>query len=278
MAKKNEGGKISGLNRFLYRGYEVYDSEGNKAESSKSSEHNVTLTVNKDRDSTQTGLTEISSNLATGDMEEAEKPAQKKEQPYCNRPIRDARVWENLNKLSDPITVAGLSGGIFNGFAEQKLEYIKLSETKKSITPRKIISEVIDMQQHITLKDGPSYFYFESDDKRVIVPKRLIIFVKAAIAAQYNACVEYSSIIASFIWELVASIRIEDYYLPISVAAESKLQEIILRELNEYLREIFDECHIKYSEVMPVCEKKRRSKAQDLYEEIMSAADAAKGD
>lgn len=322
-SNKDDGSKrISGINRFLYRGYEVYDSVGNRVDEPEvdfpgqgdTGQHEVRLGLPKERGakeiSTEPYNVDISNNsvcmakvefpedIVTGrqstdghDVDSAkgfiqstdtqsDKRAGKAEPKYRKRPVRDQQVWENLRNISDPVLRGGLSGTMFGGTVNQQLAEIKLSDTKKEITPRPIISEIISMQQHIKFKEGCSPYLRYIDDgveKTVSVHQNMVTFLKSAIVSQYNASMEFSQVVSAFICELVLQIISRSYTLPIAVQADSKLQEVILKELNDYCKELFENCNIKYGEVVteqPI--KKNKKKAESIIDQLVESAGVAK--
>lgn len=293
-SNKSDNGekKISGMNKFLYRGYEVYDSDGNPVQvqdtesQSGESVYTVKAEIPKDRTTGRQSVMAYNVDLVKNiiqpaDGEKVLKEDKAKTAPkYKKRQIRDGKVWENLNNIADPIVRGGLSGTMFSGTVNQQMTEIKLSDTKREITPRLIISEIISMQQHIKLTDNcSSYVRYidEGVEKTVAVHKNLITFLKAAIVSQYNASHEFSQIVSAFIFELVLEIISNNYVLPISTPAKSRLQEVILKELNDYCKELFDSCNIKYGEVvMEQTTKKSKKKAESLIDQLVESADTAR--
>lgn len=212
MAKKSDEKKISGINKFLYRGYEVYDKEGKPV------------------------------TQASGDSV-PKKPR------YGNRLIRDQYVYEALRSCKDrEIASAITMGSMFDGHVNQKDYSLKLVPNKTA-EPKPIISELIALYGYIQLEDKAPYISYDIpniQEMSTAVHPAMIRFIKAAIVNQMNQCFDFSEIVAKFVRELADSLVAERLILPIKVDTKNKLQEVVLAELNEFVTSICQEFKIKY--------------------------------
>lgn len=282
--KDKDEKKISGINKFLYRGYEVYDSEGNVVNGDSCKNATIANAESGNADvyvsSTSVGNDDAEVMADKGSVDKAGK--KKEPAKYCKRPIRDVKVWENLNAIADPVIRGGLSSPMFDGDVNQQFKEIKLSLSKGTVTKRLLISEIISMQQHVKINDEAAYVKYEDEDDSKTIPihRDMVAFLKALIMCQYNASQEFSQIVAGYACEVFLEIVSNDFHTPIFIQTNSKLQEVILKELNEYYVELLTACNIRASEVVTEQLKKskkgsKRKKDQTIIEELIDSAATA---
>lgn len=273
--------KVKGINRFLYRGYEVYDEDADRRYISNStSESSVEPNMTSYSDSSSKALTPGSESIC--DAENLNGGAEKKKESlYRKRQIQDDKVWENLNKISDPVVRGSLSSSVFHGTVNQLPAEIKVSSGKNSIVKRSLISEIISIQQHIELNnDLPSYVVFDAgkDKSKRIVSPRLIVFLKALVVTQFNVCEEFSEVVAAFFRSIINQVDHKEYFLPILIPVKSKLQDVVVRELNEYCKMVYDEAGVKYTEmIVASTSAKGNKKNKDAVESLIDSANLARG-
>lgn len=272
--------KVKGINRFLYRGYEVYDEDAAKHDVSNStSESSVEPNTTSYFDGIK-ALTPDSESIC--DAENLNGATEKKKESlYRKRQIQDDKVWENLNKISDPVVRGSLSSSVFHGTVNQLPAEIKISSGKNSIVKRSLISEIISIQQHIELNnDLPSYVVFDAgkDKSKRIVSPRLIVFLKALVVTQFNVCEEFSEVVAAFFRSIINQVDHKEYFLPILIPVKSKLQNVVVRELNEYCKIVYDEAGINYTKIVIASDPTKGSKKnKDVIEGLIDSANLARG-
>lgn len=76
----------------------------------------------------------------------------------------------------------------------------------------------------------------------------IIKLIKACSVASYNMCKDYSDVVTAFTEELLKGKG--NYCLPLNTPRQTKLQELISDELNDFLKSILDNDGISYTTVI----------------------------
>lgn len=76
----------------------------------------------------------------------------------------------------------------------------------------------------------------------------IIKLIKACSVASYNMCKDYSDVVTAFTEELLKGRG--NYCLPLTTPRQTKLQELISEELNDFLKSILEKDGIPYTTVI----------------------------
>lgn len=184
-----------------------------------------------------------------------------------SRPILDDIVTSNKNRnlalYSQALAYPPYFGRVNIGMHKVELAGIK---TVKSMEKQSLIHAIINTAEMMKLKEGTGIvrLYKNGVLTDVNVDPYLIRFIKACAVCSYSMNEEYSIAVTDFLKEVLDNI--DSLYIPIQIRDTSKVQKIVCKELNEYLKKICDETGTKYSEVV----KAKKSKSLN---ELLSDAE-----
>lgn len=128
--------------------------------------------------------------------------------------------------------------------------HLNTIRNKKELDNHLLIDDIISTAENLKLRDGltPSVRILTDHVSVLETSKEVIAFIKACIAGSYTSSSEFSLAVSAFVKELLPTVN--QLCLPIQVQTSSKIEEVVVTELNEYLRKICDESGTKYTEVI----------------------------
>ena len=220
--------KIKGINKFVYRGYEVYDEDEEK-------------TMNENEIVAKDETIEVT----------AEKPITTL---LGSRTILDSVVYSN--RSSNPNLFSAARQDFRNaGLVNRKKINHRLSSLE-SKTDHHFIDKFVNIYTYLKLKDDECFINYEDYGLRIRVNVEVAKFIKAGVTAQYGTSLEYSFILVKFINKVLDEIR--DAYtnqtaitLPICVSKE-ELDGLIKHEV--FANILLDELNVFFENVLKIGE------------------------
>lgn len=128
-------------------------------------------------------------------------------------------------------------------------EQVTLSAIKGRANTQKsfIICDIINGTESMNLNDGPAEIRILSDG-RVISEKThpaIIKYIKSCIVCSYSPSSDFTEIVSAFATTLIEDAS--NLTIPLNVFCKNNIQKIILKELNDYLKELCDKNWISYT-------------------------------
>ena len=172
------------------------------------------------------------------------------------RPILDGVVSGNILSHPDLADMVFASPMYEGNAAQDVIKSVTVSKCK-SAKRVPIIQEIINTYGSLKLED--SYSFMNLYGKEVSCNINLVRFVESCIIGQINVNPAYSNIICDYVRELMSLISENGLSLPVAVPTLTKFEEIVVKELNDFLLEICEKEGISYSKI--VATKKSRKKS-----------------
>lgn len=227
--------KIKGINKFLYRGYEVYDEE-------------------KDREDKQMNASEVKEEVVADAVQEETKKV-----PLGKRNILDDVFEENKSRDVNAYWQLKQTP-LYAGLVDRKPYKVTITDTAK-IGKGSLIDRTIRTFNYITLDDEHAGIKYESGF--VKTHPDIVRFIKACVTTQYCESAIYSDVVGSFVKQILSDLENGGLQLPVTMSYSLPVQEIILRELNEFFTELCDKNDVKYYAVIESKPKKGKKKTDN---------------
>lgn len=167
---------------------------------------------------------------------------------YKARPVIDEVVEQHKQNNIEMYNQIG-SLPMYNKNATTSYETIKF-DTMSVQNPISLLSELKNSTRALRL-DAPTGTVdvtIPGAESSVERPALIIAFFKNCIISQYSSCEDFGATIAEFVQQAV--MQGETINLPITTSRQSKIAKIISKELNDFYKELLDECGVKYYEVL----------------------------
>ena len=159
----------------------------------------------------------------------------------------------------------GYYGAVNIGVDDVKLSTIT---SKKDLVATPIIQDIIVSAEHLQLDDSDAAVKVLDGEKIDVkhTHKAIVAFIKACVAGSVSTSGEFSAAVADFVKELMQSA--DNLCLPLLVNTDSKIGEVVVGELNDYLKKLCTANNIHFTSQL--IEKKGKGSIKELI-------DSAKG-
>lgn len=142
---------------------------------------------------------------------------------------------------------------------------LKPIRNRNKLGKQRLICDIIEGTRNFKLDPGVARISLVEDgviSKNIEVSPTIIKLIKTCVACSYNANEDFSIVVTAFIHAVIETAEYPN--LPLTLPCNNKTQKLVAAELNEFIKEIYDEEGIKYYEVVET--KRSKKKGNPLLE------------
>ncbi len=167
------------------------------------------------------------------------------------REIMDIYVMENkMKNLALYAQIENNPGYYGNVNIDTPVLELTGIKNKKDITPARITDGIIQSAKHMVMNAGdvnPHVVLISGEQQEIhSTCADMIAFIKCCVAGSYTTEMKVSEAVSKFVLNLIP--RVDALCLPISVDVNDVIGKEVVKELNDYLREICESNNIRYTE------------------------------